>query len=283
MVYAISMHETQPDVFDRALLLARQRRAAAGELIRHVAEEAAERLSLVKRSFARALVMAPHAQAFAERLEATGQFDAIEAVEPKLTSDLGLAPESYEAAFSLLDLHAVNDVPGALIQFRRALKPDGLFMAAFFGGDTLTELREAWIEAEERVRGGISLRVAPMIGVRELGALLQRAGFALPVADIDRITLRYEGPLALMREIKTMGLANAMAERLRVPVSRKLLAAASGIYWRRFKEEDGRVPATIELAWATAWSPHESQQQPLKPGSARARLADALGVKEEKL
>ena len=152
-----------------------------------------------------------------------------------------------------------------------------------FAGDTLHELRAAWLEAEAALRGGAHLRVAPFVDVRELGALLQRAGFALPVADLDRIMLRYPSPLALMQEIKALGLAAPMSDRPRIPVTAGLLAAAAAAYERKFQTADGRIPATVEVAWLTGWAPHESQQQPLKPGSAKFRLAEALKVDEKPL
>ena len=174
----------------------------------------------------------------------------------------------------------MNDLPGTLIQIRRALKPDGLFLAALIGGDSLTELREAFAEAESEIEGGVSPRVAPFADVRELGALLQRAGFALPVVDSDRLTVRYQSVFALMRDLRRMGATNVLIERRRTPLRRATLQRMAEIYAQRFADPDGRVRATFEIAWLSGWVPHESQQKPLKPGSARARLADALGTKE---
>jgi SAM-dependent methyltransferase len=204
-------------------------------------------------------------------------------LEPSADEHLPLAAESLDAVFSILDLQTINDVPGALVQMRRALRPDGLFLACLFAGDTLTELRQSWLEAEARLTGGASPRVAPMIDVRELGSLLQRAGFALPVADLDRTIVRYADAIALIHEIHALGLSNVLTGRSRQPVTKALLSEAAAIYRRRFADADGRIRATVEVAWATAWSPHESQQQPLKPGSARMRLADALKTGEKKL
>ena len=184
---------------------------------------------------------------------------------------------------SALALQLVNDLPGALVQIRRALKPDGLLLAALLGGDTLKELRQAWLVAEAEVMGGVSPRVAPFADVRDLGALLQRAGFALPVVDSETVTVTYPSPLALMREIKAMGASNMLTSRRRVPVTRRLLARASEAYLERFALPGGRVPATFEILTLTAWAPDESQPKPLRPGSARTRLADALGVPERKL
>ena len=175
-----------------------------------------------------------------------------------------------------LSLQLVNDLPGALIQINRALKPDGLLLAALLAGETLKELREAWLLAEDEMLGGASPRVAPFTDVRELGRLLQRAGFALPVADSDLVRVTYASPLALMREIKAMGASNMLTERRRIPVTRGLLFRAAEIYQRKFGQPDGRIPATFEIITLTGWVPHESQQKPLSPGSAQVRLADVL-------
>ena len=179
-----------------------------------------------------------------------------------------------------LSLQLVNDIPGTLAQIRRALKPDGLMLAALLGGETLKELRQSWLVAEEEICGGASLRVAPFADVRDLGGLLQRAGFALPVADSDVVRVTYATPLALMQELRGMGASNMMSERRRVPVTRRLLLRAAEVYVERFALPDGRVPATFEIITLTAWAPHESQQKPLKPGSAQMRLAEALGTTE---
>ncbi len=181
---------------------------------------------------------------------------------------------------SALALHFVNDLPGALIQIRRALKPDGLFLAALLGGETLTELRQSFAAAESELEGGVSPRVAPFADVREMGALLQRAGFALPVTDIDRVTARYASPFALMAELRRMGATNALAERRRTPLRRATLNRMAEIYAQRFSDRDGKIRATFEIVWLSGWAPHESQQKPLRPGSAQTRLADALGVPE---
>jgi NADH dehydrogenase [ubiquinone] 1 alpha subcomplex assembly factor 5 len=180
-----------------------------------------------------------------------------------------------------LRLQLVNDLPGALVQIRRALKPDGLLLAALLGGNTLVELRTALLAAEEELEGGVSPRVAPFADVRDLGALLQRAGFALPVVDSDTVTVTYADPLALMRELKAMGAGNALVARKRLPLRRATLMRAVAIYRDRFGLPGGRVPATFEIVTLTGWAPHESQQKPLQPGSARTRLADALGTREQ--
>ena len=174
----------------------------------------------------------------------------------------------------------VNDLPGALIQIRRALKPDGLLLAAMLGGDSLMELREAFAGAESEMEGGLSPRVAPFADLRELGALMQRAGFALPVVDSDRLTVRYNLAFALMRDLRAMGATNVLAMCRRAPLKRATLMRMAAIYAERFSDADNRVRATFEIAWLSGWSPHASQQKPLKPGSAAQRLADALGAKE---
>ena len=187
---------------------------------------------------------------------------------------------SLDLVVSALALQFVNDLPGTLIQIRRALKPDGLFLAAMIGGDSLTELRAAFAEAEAEVEGGVSPRVAPFADLRDLGALLQRAGFALPVTDVDRVTVRYASPLALMHDLRRMGAGNALTERRRTPLRRATLRRMLEIYAERFADADGRIRATFEIVWLSGWAPHESQQQPLAPGSAKTRLADALGTRE---
>jgi SAM-dependent methyltransferase len=196
---------------------------------------------------------------------------------------LPFAPASLDLVVSGLSLQLVNDLPGTLLQLRRALKPDGLLLAALLGGETLKELRQAWLAAEAEVSGGASPRVAPFADVRDLGGLLQRAGFALPVVDSEVVTVTYSSPLALMRDLKAMGASNMLAARRKIPVTRRLLQRAAEIYAERFARADGRVPATFEILTLTAWAPDESQQKPLRPGSAQARLADTLGASEGKL
>ncbi len=193
---------------------------------------------------------------------------------------LPFSGERFDLAVSLLSLHSVNDLPGSLIQIRRALKPDGLFVGALLGGSTLTELRQALTQAESEVEGGVSPRVAPFADLRDIGGLLQRAGFALPVTDSDVVRVRYANAFALMRDLRQMGLTNALNDRRRTPLRRATLIRAAEIYAERFGEPDGRIPATFEIVWLSGWTPHESQQKPLRPGSAKVRLADALGVKE---
>jgi SAM-dependent methyltransferase len=284
-----------PVLFDRKLLRLRQARArAAGPatfLLDRVAEELAERLSSVLRQFERAVDLGTPTDALRRALQASGKVGAIVAAAPspipgdalQLVADeetLPFADGSLDLVVSALALQFVNDLPGTLIQIRRALKPDGLLLAAMIGGDSLIELREAFAEAESEIEGGISPRVAPFADVRDLGSLVQRAGFALPVVDADRLTVRYDSAVALMHDLRAMGAGNLLSERRRTPLRRATLQRMLEIYARRFADADGRLRATFEVVWLTGWAPHESQQKPLRPGSATARLADALGVRE---
>ena len=274
------------EIFDRNLYLARLERTKASrpDILSHsIAMELAERLEPITREFQHACLIAPDPAPIAAALRASGKIGNLEIIEPAASEILDLKTGGFDAVFDILDLHLVNDVPGTLIQLHRALAPDGLFMACLFAGQTLTELRQSWLEAEELVTGGASPRVVPMIDVREMGGLLQRADFALPVVDLDRTMVRYPDAIALIHEIRSLGLSNPMTGRARKPVTRNLLGEAISIYQQKFSDADGRVRATIEVAWATAWAPHESQQKPLKPGSAKFRLADALKVPETKL
>ena len=274
------------NIFDRNLYLARLERTKASrpDILSHsIATELAERLEPITREFKNACLIAPDPELIAVALRASGKIGNLEIIEPAVSETLSLKTGDFDAIFDILDLHLVNDVPGTLIQLRRALAPDGLFMACLFAGQTLTELRQSWLEAEELVTGGVSPRVVPMIDVREMGGLLQRADLALPVVDLDRTIVRYPDAIALIHEIRWLGLSNPMTGRARKPVTRNLLGEAISIYQQKFSDADGRIRATIEVAWATAWAPHESQQKPLKPGSAKFRLADALKVPETKL
>ena len=193
---------------------------------------------------------------------------------------LNLRPEQFDLAVSTLALHAVNDLPGALIQIRRALKPDGLFVAALFGGETLRELRDSFAAGEEMVRGGVSPRVSPFADVRDLGGLLQRAGFNLPVADTERTFVRYGTFETLISDLRAAGETNALSRRSMTPLRRDVLSASLAHYAAHHAEADGRLRATFDIVYLTGWTPHESQQKPLQPGSARSRLADALNTVE---
>ena len=273
-------------IFDRELYVARLARTKLSRpdiLSQSVAAELAERLEPITRSFKSACLIAVDPGTIASALQATGKVKITKILEPAASEILPVEAGEFDAVFNILDLHLVNDVPGALIQMRRALKPDGLFMACLFASQTLAELRQSWLEAEDLVTAGVTPRVSPMIDVRELGGLLQRAGLALPVVDLDRTIVRYPDAIALIHEIRSLGLSNVMMDRSRKPVTRNLLGEAVSIYQQKFSDDDGRIRATMEIAWATAWAPHDSQQKPMKPGSAKFRLADALKVPETKL
>ena len=202
---------------------------------------------------------------------------------PRLVADeerLPFAPESLDLVVSSLALHWSNDFVGTLIQIRRALRPDGLFLGALFGGETLTELRQCLISAEAELSGGAGPRVSPFAEASDGAGLLQRAGFTLPVADLDRVTVRYAHPLRLLADLRAMGETSVLLERPRQGLSRRLLARTFEIYQQRFGEADGRIPATFEILTLTGWAPHPDQQKPLRPGSAKMRLADALKTSE---
>jgi len=192
-----------------------------------------------------------------------------------------LEPESANLVLSPLSLHLVNDTPGTLIRIRRALKPDGLFLAAIPGSGTLQELRDVLLSAEAELTGGASPRVIPFADVRDVGALLQRAGFSLPVVDAETHTVRYDSLFPLMRDLRAMGMTNPLAGRSRVPVTRRFFVRAAELYAERYSDPDGRIRATFSIIYASGWAPHESQQKPLKPGSAKMRLADALRKETE--
>jgi SAM-dependent methyltransferase len=293
------MTAAAPRVFDRALLDARLARASragmADFLVARVAEDISDRLSVVTRRFDAVLDLATPTPLVARLLAAGKPARLTRAVTiPEPTSAdwetvvvpderLPFAPGNLDLVVSALALQFVNDLPGALTQIRRALKPDGLFLACLVGGRSLHELRAALTEAELEIRGGASPRVAPFADVRDMGGLLQRAGFALPVADVDTLTLRHDHLFALARDLRAMGAGNALVSRDTRPLTRAIAARAAEIYAQRFADPDGRVRATIDIVWLSGWAPHESQQKPLKPGTAQARLADALGARETKL
>ena len=275
-----------PTIFDRRLLRVRQQRARAlgpeTFLIDRVADELGERLAAVLRSFERAADLGTPTDALRRVLVASGKVAFVVDAESVAVDEeaLPFAEGSLDLAVSALSLQFINDLPGTLIQIRRALKADGLLLAALIGGDSLTELREAFAAAESEIEGGVSPRVAPFADVRELGALLQRAGFALPVVDSDRLTVRYPTVFALMRDLRRMGATNILSERRRKALRRGTLQRMTEIYAKRFADADGRLRATFEIVFLSGWAPHHSQQKPLKPGSATQRLADALSVKE---
>lgn len=299
-----------PVIFDRALLRARRRRAlgqgATSFLLDHVARDLDDRLVSVLRRFELAVDLGTPGDQVRLAIVDSGKVGTLIVADPlaasfslprlraragegegrdflRIAADEEALPfreASLDLVVSALALHMVNDLPGTLVQIRRALKPDGLFLAALLGGDTLTELRQAFAEAEAEIEGGVSPRVAPFPDLRDLGALLQRAGFALPVTDVERLTVRYASVFPLLQDLRRMGATNALTERRRLPLRRQTLMRMADIYSRRFADADGRLRATFEVMWLSGWAPDESQQKPLPPGSAKTRLADALGTRE---
>jgi SAM-dependent methyltransferase len=295
---ADTLTSPSPLIFDRALIRARRGRAAllgpATFLLDRVADDLAERLGAVLRRFDLALDLGTPGEQIREALHRLGSVATIVTADampaagakrrpPRVIADQEALPfrdGSLDLVVSALELQFVNDLPGVLVQIRRALKPDGLFLAALIGGETLTELRQSFAAAESEMEGGVSPHVAPFADLRDLGALLQRAGFALPVTDTDRVTVRYDSAFALMHDLRRMGATNALLDRRRTPLRRATLTRMAEIYAQRFADNDGRVRATFEIVWLSGWAPHPDQPQPLKPGSAQVRLADALGTRE---
>jgi SAM-dependent methyltransferase len=287
-------------IFDpRAVRQHRIRAARKGDaefLFAEGAERLADRLADTNRSFSVVLDLGCRDGATSRRLrERPGiamvvagdpaRAFAAQAATPRVVAEaefLPFAPDTFDLIFSNLTLHWTNDLPGALLQLRHALKPDGLLLASMFAGDTLHELREALIEAESEIENGASPRVSPFADPRDLAGLLQRAGFALPVVDTDRIDVTYTDALSLMRDLRLMGETNAIHMRRRNFTRRATLLRAAAIYQSRFARSDGRVPASFEIATLTAWAPHQSQPKALRPGSAEKRLADALDTPEQK-
>lgn len=285
------------NIFDRPAVRRHRTRAAAtvpaiAPILQDVADRLLDRLDDTKHRFARALdvggrgITAPMLRArgievvstdLSPEMAARSAPHAVAADEEHLP----FAPASFDLVVANLSLHWVNDLPGALIQLRMALKPDGLFLASLPILGTLAELRTALTTAEAMVSGGAAPRISPFPELRDAAGLLQRAGFALPVADVDRVTVRYDHPLRLMADLRRMGETSVLAERHPRPLTRAVLARACEIYARDFADPDGRLPATFEILTLTGWSPSETQQKPLRPGSAKMRLADALGAVEQ--
>jgi len=286
-------------VFDRRAVRHHRDRAAAALsehdfLLREVGERLADRLDDVKRSFDRALDLGCHGGQLGRLLDGRGAIGWLVHADlsPQMAAQtsgaaaacdeeaLPFAPESFDLVLSLLSLHWVNDLPGALVQLRQALKPDGLFLAAMLGGETLKELRSSLAEAEMAVDGSLSPRVSPFADVRDAGDLMQRAGFTLPVIDTETITVSYADPFRLMADLRGMGETNAVLERRKRGLRRATLMDAVNRYRTQFGDAEGRVPATFQIVYLTGWAPHHAQPKPLRPGSATARLADALGTEE---
>jgi SAM-dependent methyltransferase len=287
-----------PLLFDRALAARRLARAHAQGfepfLLARAAEDLGERLMTLSpaRRFGLGVDLGSPAAAAGMALVASGRADRVVRIAPPgarlAGGDVVAEPEalpllaaSADCIVSLLALHGVNDLPGALAQIRMALKADGLLMACLLGGATLSELRQSLLAAEVSLTGGASMRVAPFADLRDMGALMQRAGFALPVADVESVIVRYDDMFALIRDLRAMGLTAALKEHPSRPAPRALWMEAARHYAENFADADGRIRATFEMVWLSGWAPHESQQKPLRPGSARMRLAQALGVPEQ--
>ena len=284
-VYRMSSPTAPPRIFDRDLLrrrILKARRGGAPDfLLVRAADDLLDRLQTVMRPFPRALDLGAPTDHFARAVVDSGRaaplragrFDGAVIVDEEA---LPFAPATFDLVVSGMTLQWVNDLPGALAQIRRILAPDGLFVACLPGGASLVEMRAAFAQAEEEIIGGASPRVSPFVDVRDMGGLLQRAGFALPVSDVDSITLRYDSLFALIADLRAMGAANAMVQRAKTPLRRDVLMRAAQIYAELFSDPDGRVRATFEIVWLSGWAPHGSQQKPAQPGSATARLEDAI-------
>ena len=293
---------TIPRLFDQTAQRRYRDRAAAGFggfdfLKREAALRIADRLELMRRDFPLCLDFGCHDGALTREIRSTDKVGTVIQADPAAgfaahAADCGpavvteydrlpFAAASFDAVFSCLTLHWVDDLPGVMAQMRRMLKPDGLCLVNLLGGATLTELRAALLEAEQELSGGAGPRTVPMADIRDVGALLGRAGLALPVADADRLTITYPDIFRLMADLRGMGEQNALLGRQKEPTSRRLFLRAAEIYHDRFAGPDGRIPASFEIITLTGWAPHESQQQPLRPGSAAHRLADSLGATEQ--
>ena len=287
-----------PELFDRARISRNRDRASfafqdyAFLKVRE-STQLLERLKDTSRTFPRALDLWAHGGQASNVLRESGRVEHITAVEPSPAMREQLAAQGYETSdfagerlafedhtfdllVSVLGLHWVNDLPGVLHQIRQVLKPDGLFLAALFGGETLHELRSCLIEAESEITGGISPRLSPLPKLQDMAGLLQRAGFALPVADIDRVTVRYAHPMKLLQDLKGMGEQAAFAGQVRRPLSRRILSRMSDLYFERFSEPDGKVRASFDVIWVSGWAPAANQPKPLKPGSGKFSLEAAV-------
>jgi len=278
----------QPALFDHALRRARAARRAERDevLLPRMADELGERLAGVLRDFPLAVDLGTPGPDLArvlggaERVGRVVRAGLQDGADVVCDEALPFADASLDLVVSAGALHWAEDLPGLLIQIRRALKGDGLFLAAIPGGETLTELRQAFAEAETDVLGGASPRVIPFVDLRDFGGLLQRAGFALPVVDSERLTVRYSDIFGLFRDLRALGATNPLLARSKAPLRRGVLARLDEIYRERFADPDGRLRVTVDIIFLLGWAPHESQQKPLRPGSAKMRLADALGTQE---
>ncbi|HWX61127.1 methyltransferase domain-containing protein [Bradyrhizobium sp.] len=270
--------DTAPILFDRALLRMRldraQKQGPATFLLDRVAGDMEDRLAAVKREFADVADIWTPGDAL--RRPFANRFKSFTHVDLGDSEVLPLQPEQLDLVVSGLALQFVNDLPGVFAQIRRALKPDGLLLAAMLGGDSLTELRQSFAAAEAELEGGVSPRVAPFADLRDVGALLQRAGLALPVTDVDRVVVRYDSAFALMADLRRMGATNILIERRRTPIRRATMLRMAQIYGERFADSDGRIRTTFDVIWLSGWAPHESQPKPLRPGSATASLEEAV-------
>jgi len=288
-----------PALFDQKAIRLRLQRAIrqgpADFLLARVADDLVDRLAVLTKRFPRALDWASCGPHGAEVLATSDRIDQV--VRASLVPDVmdfapwqslivdgGLVPfggQTFDLVSSLLALQIVDDLPGALVQLRRVLRPDGLLVGCVLGGETLTELRQVLAAAEIDCEGGLSPRVAPFVDLRDMGGLLQRAGFALPVTDSDQVTVRYKDIFGLIADLRAMGATNPLLARQRKPMGKATLLRASELYREKFGDPDGRIRASFEIIWFSGWVPHESQQKPLKPGSAQMRLADALKQAQE--
>jgi SAM-dependent methyltransferase len=287
---------TVKPIIDLQLLRRRQKRAQTADvqgadfLLKYIAEEMDERLSLIERKFENPIQLFGYNKALPNQIVKRGQarefsyYDSQNQSADTINNEaLNLSNASFDLVLSPASLHLTNDTPGLFAQSHKALKEDGLFMASVLGAGTLQELREALLTAESELYGGASARVIPFADIRDYGGLLQRAGFALPVIDSDTLTVRYDDASALMKDLRAMGMTNPLTDRSKKPVSKAFFTRMNEIYAERFSDPDGRIRASFTIIYLTGWKPHQSQQKPLKPGSAKTRLSDALNVDEIKL
>ena len=293
---------TVPILFDQHLIRQHRQRAAPRYADFAFLKDAAvarlaDRLELIRRDFDLCLDVGAHDGRLARQFAGLGKIGRMVHADPAETfaiatkqhgpsvvhalSELPYKPESFDAVFSCLSLHWVNDLPGLMMQARQLLKPDGLLLVSLLGGNSLIELKQALAEAEQHITGGFSPRCAPMADVRDIGGLMSRAGLALPVADSDRLTVTYPHMFKLMEDLRGMGEQNALLARQRRPTRRQVFMRAAEIYQQRFGQADGQIPVSFEIVTVTGWAPHGSQQTPLRPGTAAHRLATFLETNEQ--